>query len=116
MSIMINNDTQNKNKIVDESSGVESGTKSGIESGNENMKFLQELYETLGNEREDIFLIAQLVKRRKELNMSREILSEKTSIPVLTILRMERLQTVPKLSTLITIAESLGMKLKLEKV
>ncbi|GEM_PF-1134513 len=58
-------------------------------------------------------LISSLINIRKEANMTQTELAKLSSIPQPTIAKVESLKIDPRLSTIITLADSLGYRLEL---
>lgn len=69
------------------------------------------------DEQEEVMhFIVELVKRRIELKMSQRELAKKTGIKQPMIARIERLDTTPRLDTLLRIANALDVKINFEKI
>lgn len=60
-------------------------------------------------------IISALIRARTDKNLSQRELAEKCGLHQSAIARMERLQTVPRLDTVMRVASCLGMKLSISK-
>lgn len=58
-------------------------------------------------------VMSAIINRRKELGMTQTELAEKTGILQAAIARIERGSSIPKIETLATLAEPLGLKVEL---
>jgi predicted transcriptional regulator len=58
-------------------------------------------------------IMCQIIRRRKNLNMTQRKLAKLTGIEQAAISRIERMQNVPQIDTLIRLIKPLGLKLEL---
>lgn len=61
------------------------------------------------------YLIEQIIERRKQLNMTQSELGEKVKMSQSQIARVENHATVPRLNTLIALANALGLEVTLSE-
>jgi transcriptional regulator with XRE-family HTH domain len=59
------------------------------------------------------FLVAKIIERRKQLNITQEHLAQITGLKQSAIARIESANLVPKISTIQKLATALGLKLDL---
>lgn len=57
-------------------------------------------------------IVSSMIRRRQELGISQRALAKRCGIPQSSVVRIETLQTTPKLDTLVKLMQALDLKLQ----